>query len=1014
MLPPNKNDIVALVQKFSALMGKDKPDYNEANTANVFIRPLFQALGWDFSNLDEIQAEKAILKGRVDYLFKIKKVSRFCVEVKSLNHNLADADRQQAISYAYNKGVTWAILTNFRQLQVFNAEVKTRDLNTALFLNLQMEDYVTSFEDLSLLSKQSALKDALDKKAENYGKLAKRIPVEKKLYEQLAKWREPLFNAVYLNNKAKGISLDQTDQLVQRLFSRLIFIRTAEDRGLAGDHPLLAAIHQWEGQKTTVDLLEQVRSVFRDFATTFDSEVFPDNDPWKGIEINDDQLLADIVSGLYQVPGDFAMFDFNVIEPDVLGQVYEQYLGYVASLIKAKPHGQLSMFPSTVSHVEISAKEENKKKGGIYYTPKWVTDYVVRQTINRFTEEHTPNEVLNMRVLDPACGSGSFLIRAYDELLSYHAKLKKKAVGDLSWSERTDILKRNIFGVDLDPQAVEIARLNLLIRALAKRDQLPPLGNNIQCGNSLIFGKDEELEALAKTLGTNIKALSPFNWNERFPESKKAGGFDVVIGNPPYVMELRDNSDVFRPLKASPLGAKYYEAKMDIFYFFIEHGIDLLKPGGYLGYIVQQYWLSRAHASTLRKKIFAETCPLVLVDFDDYQVFENAPGQHNLITVLRKGKVAHDKTLVLALKHGDFKERAIEMALAFAVDEQDVFDAMVVETAQIYDPINDKVYLVSNAVSKLLDYLTKDSFNLGDGEVQQGLVTPQHCLTAKAREELPHPGKHQVGEGIFVLTKSEARALQLTALERKLLHPFHYAYEIDRFYHDPQIRQFVIYTPAQTAKDIESNPAKYPNIRAHLDTYQAVITSDRKPYGIHRARQPEWFEDPAKIVAVRKTMYPKFAVVPEAWYGDQAVLIIRLTEHHDISPHYAAAVLNSKVAHFWLYQQKRQGTQLQVDKEVLLHFPFPQVDMTNKKDRAIHDDIVALADKLTLHQAELRAVQTNEADIFGEKAKGIQADIDKVLGQLNAKVYKLYGLSSQESATIEELVDRLSVAHVAM
>ncbi len=362
MLLQNKNDVADLVQKYWSLTGKDKPDYNEANTANVFIRPLFQALGWDFSDLDEIQAEKTIVKGRVDYLFKVKKVSKFCIEVKSLNHDLTDADRKQAISYAYNKGVTWAILTNFRQLQVFNAEVKTSDLKAALFLNLQVQDYVTSFEDLSLLSKQSALEDTLDKKAEKYGKLAKRIPVEKKLYEQLAKWRGPLFNAVYLNNKAKGISLDQTDQLVQRLFSRLIFIRTAEDRGLAGDHPLLATVHQWEGQKGSFDLLERVRSVFQDFAATFDSEVFPVSDPWKGIEVNDDELLADIINGLYQVPGDFAMFDFHVIEPDVLGQVYEQYLGYVASVVKAKPQGQLSIFPSTNSHVEISAKEEKRKR----------------------------------------------------------------------------------------------------------------------------------------------------------------------------------------------------------------------------------------------------------------------------------------------------------------------------------------------------------------------------------------------------------------------------------------------------------------------------------------------------------------------------------------------------------------------------------------------------------------------------------------------------------------------------
>ncbi len=116
------------------------------------------------------------------------------------------------------------------------------------------------------------------------------------------------------------------------------------------------------------------------------------------------------------------------------------------------------------------------------------------------------------------------------------------------------------------------------------------------------------------------------------------------------------------------------------------------------------------------------------------------------------------------------------------------------------------------------------------------------------------------------------------------MRPFHYAEEIDSYYYNPEIRYYLIYTPVEIAKDIESNPTKYPNIKSHLDKYQPVITSDRKPYGIHRARQPEWFEDPKKIICVRKTKYPKFALVPEVWYGDQAVLIIRLIKHKQLSP----------------------------------------------------------------------------------------------------------------------------------
>jgi adenine-specific DNA-methyltransferase len=992
-----KDSIQALVQNYQGLTQKEKKSYNEANTVNAFIRPLFEALGWDFSNIDEVEAEKTIVKGRVDYVFKVKNVSKFCVEVKSLRHDLTDEDREQAVSYAYNKGVTWAILTNFGRTQVFNAEVKS-DLKSAQFLDLRCEDYLTEFEDLLLVSKESALIDELDKKAEKYGKLARRIPVEKKLYEQLTKWRADLFNQVYGFNKSIGITLDQTDQLIQKLFSRLIFIRTAEDRGLANNHPLLSAIHQWETEGG--QLLEKIRSIFQDFAHTFDSEIFPLMDPWQQIWVND-HVLAEIINGLYQVPGDYAKYYFNIIEPDVLGQVYEQYLGYVAKAVKPKPQLQQVLFPATEEQIEISAKKEKRKKGGIYYTPKWVTDYIVRQTINRYFDEHSYNEILNMKILDPACGSGSFLIRAYDELLSYHAKVKRKPVAELSWQERIEILTRNIFGVDLDPQAVEIARLNLLIRALAQRELLPSLDNNIQCGNSLIFGKDEELE---KSLGSNFRELKPFNWGERFADIVKSGGFDIVIGNPPYIMELRDNKDIFRQLKATPLGGKYYEAKMDIFYFFIELGIDLLKPGGYLGFIVQQYWVSRAHASKLRQKVFEETCPQTLVEFGEYQVFRDAPGQHNMITVFKKSKDKDAKTLTLQLKDAEVSEQAITKALASDVQDQSIFEGRTIETSQLYDAKTDKVYVIEDSVSQILTKLSSDSFNLDDTEIQQGLVTPQHFLTSQAISKLDKPEGHKAGEGIFVLTKAEVNKLKLTQQEGKLLCPFHYAEEIDSYYYNPEVGHYLIYTPIDIARTIESNPNKYPNIRSHLDKYQPVITSDHKPYGIHRARQPEWFEDPEKIICVRKTKYPKFVIVPEVWYGDQAVLIIRLAKHNQLSPHFAAAILNSKVAHFWLFQQKRQGNQLQIDKEVLLHFPFPQVDLSNAKGKKLYDGIVILATKVIELKRELESIKSSGKDIFGEESKELQADIEKTKAQIDESVFALYGLTSEEIQQIERLV----------
>jgi adenine-specific DNA-methyltransferase len=992
-----RQQIQKLVAKYKSLTQRERRDYNEANTKNVFIQPLFGALGWDFSDMNQVEAEKTIVRGRVDFVFKVNRVSKFCLEVKPLREELTDDYRKQAISYAYNKGVTWAVLTNFDRLQVFNAERQTPDLNSVLALNLSCNDYITYFDDLCLLSREMVIDNALERVAERYGRLARRIPIEKRLYQHLRESREKLFNEIYKFHHERAVTLEDTDRLIQELFNRLLFIRTAEDRELAGNHPLLATLHQWQ-QDRGVELIERLRHIFEQFAQLYDSDLFPSMmDPWQQIWVSND-LLAETIKGLYDVPGDFARYDFAAIDADVLGQVYEQYLGYIAQVAKEEAKRlQRSLFPET-ERIEITAKREKRKAAGIYYTPKWVTDYIVRQTVGRFIEERDHNEILNVKILDPACGSGSFLIRAYDELLNYHAHVKSKTVAELDWSERMGILTRNIFGVDLDLQAVKIAQLNLLLRALAERKSLPSLDQNVQRGDSLISGDDEELQ---RCLGDNFMEKQPFNWDERFADVVKQGGFDIVIGNPPYVMELRENKELFRVLQATPLGQIYYEPKMDIFYFFIERGLDLLKPNGYLGFIVQEYWVSRTHASKLRRKVFDETIPLVLADFNEFQVFKDAPGQHNMVIVLKKTKDEKDETLILNLKSSELPEQEIIKALASDAKDQSVFEARAADPSRLYDTKTDKVYVKSNIASDILIKLSENSFNPDDGEIQQGLVTPQHYLTTKALSQLTDASRHKAGEGIFVLSKAELQSFTLTEAEQSLLRPFHYAEEVDRYYYKPVVERYLIYTPKDVAKDIELHPDKYPSIMSHLDKYQPVITSDNKPYGIHRARQPEWFEDKKKIIGVRKTRYPKFVVVPEPWYGDQSVLIIRLTKHKGLSPYFLTAILNSKIGHFWLFQQKRHGGQLQIDKEVLLNFPIPSIDLSKPNDKQIHNELAALVKKMIKLKRELAESKERAEDIFGDKSRQLESQIEKAAQRIDELVYQLYGLTSKEIEKIE-------------
>jgi len=636
--------IEELVEKYRSISPKERREYHEANTKNGFVQPLFEVLGWNFSDLDQVEAEKTIIKGRVDFICKLNGVSQFCLEVKPLRELLTDTDRKQAISYAYHKGVTWAVLTNFDRLQVFNAERETSDLQSVLFLNLTFQDYITSFNDLWLLSRESISHNLLDNQATKYGKLPLRIPIEKRLYRHLRNNREKLFNDIYVMNKERGVTLDMTDALIQELFNRLLFIRTAEDRNLAGNHPLLAALHTWQSNKDAL-LIDSLRDIFRQFAQLYDSSLFPATfDAWEQIWV-DSYLLSDLIKGLFEVPNDFARYDFSIIDADVVGQVYEQYLGYVAQVTKEQQKKQqlrLELgFPAT-EVIRVEEKRKKRKAEGIYYTPKWVTDYIVRHTLGSLIQEGNTEDVINVRILDPACGSGSFLIRAYDELLAYHAKLEDKPVAELSWSKRRQILEKNIFGVDLDFRAHEIAKLSLLLRALATRDLLPSLDNNILCGNSLISGSDKEL---GRYFGEKWRDKKPLNWNDRFPQIVSEGGFDIVIGNPPYVNEARGNKDLFRELKTLPKLNEYYEKNMDLFNYFIEIGLDLLTDGGYLAFIIPAYWQDRTGATLLRNKILAETEIKHLVNLKEFKVFIGAQGQHNNIIILKKTTATKSRIL---------------------------------------------------------------------------------------------------------------------------------------------------------------------------------------------------------------------------------------------------------------------------------------------------------------------------------------------------------------------------------
>ncbi|MBL7125372.1 MAG: N-6 DNA methylase, partial [Dehalococcoidales bacterium] len=638
-----RQEIAKLVAKYQSLDKRAIREYNEANTRRVFIEPLFSALGWDIYNREEVAEEVKAASGRVDYVFRLHGVSQFYLEAKALQADLTRPEYiKQAITYAYNKGITWAVLSDFEGLRVYNAQTG------GPFINLSYVNYLRDFDDLWLLSKESLQNNALNEKAEKYGLLPPRLGIEQRLYNQLRQWREDLFNQLHLHNDQ--LSFSQIDEVIQRLFNRLIFIRTCEDRGIE-EKLLLSAVHQWKTGGHKGELIEVIKQIFRQFDGYYDSDLFAYHLTDTDEVFIESVTIENILNGLYEIPGGMASYDFSIIDADVLGAVYEQYLGHVTTIVKQRAkeaQARMDLGLSTEETYEITAKKQRRKEHGIYYTPKFVTSYIVQETVGRFLKERSYNEILNMKILDPACGSGSFLIRAYDELLNYHAYQRGKPVSELDQWERLQILINNIFGVDLDIQAVEIARLNLLLRSLARRETLRSLANNTRRGNSLISGTEEELKGY---FGDNWREKKPFTWEQEFKDIMAQGGFDVVIGNPPWIESKRMDS----------LDKSYYEAafrsmhgQYDIFNGFIEKGLQLLKNGGSLGFIMPSRFVMNPDYEPFREMLLMNTRIIDICDVGEH-IFEGVE-MPALIIILEKQQDAEHRNTNLVQIRTDVKD----------------------------------------------------------------------------------------------------------------------------------------------------------------------------------------------------------------------------------------------------------------------------------------------------------------------------------------------------------------------
>ncbi|MDD5417314.1 MAG: N-6 DNA methylase [Candidatus Nanoarchaeia archaeon] len=927
-----KQEIKVIIEKYNRNIEKIK-NYNEEMTKKDFILPLFRALGWNVEDSSEVSAEEKISKGFVDYSFRLNGVPKFFLEAKSIKEGVDKPDYiKQAISYAWHKSCTWAVLTDFKTIKIFNAEWKTANPMQSHLKTLNYYELLDRFEELWLLSKESFKENLLSKEAERWGKKVKKMSIDQQLLNDFTNFRELLSKSITKMNG--NVSEDELDESVQRILDRLIFIRSCEDRELE-EIKLLSCLREWRssGKGMVVDRLKEI---FAYFDERYNSKIFAEHMCDK-LKIGND-VLFDVITGLYHTNDNSIFYDFSAIEADVLGNIYEQYLGHILK--------------KTSKRAKVEEGHKKRKEHGIYYTPTYIVDYIVKNTIGELLKDKKVNPE-KIRILDPACGSGSFLIKAFDTLNEYwkekdkyYSQTKLDTGSGTTFTRKTNILKNNIFGVDLDKQAVEIAQLNLLLKIAERGHRLPLLQQNIKNGNSLI---DD----------SKVAGDKAFDWNKEFSEVMKEGGFDVVIGNPPYFNMQTTGKGIQNYFATNDKWKNVFRGQSDILYYFILLGLNVLKEKGYLGFITSRYWLESKWADKLREYILDKAKIKQILDFGDNLVFNDA-NIHTCIVILEKNNIKQERQI----NQINFKK--------IANIQNDLSNQNMLSTAQ--------------------NKLTKEPWLLESSKINS--LINKIKMGNKLLEDISYIGKgYDTGlNAVFEIKKDTVNKYNI---EKSLLVKDIKNGNIKRYFIDYD-DLYMIYL---TKKD---DVNKFPNTLKYLLDHKDKLT-ERYAY---KNKQCEWYSlstlrnkqlfDNAKIKLVVPYLSPKnsFALDDVGYYnGGAEVFIIVIKENVDIKYKYLLGILNSTLLTYYMSRiGKKKGHVYRYSTTYLKDLPIRMAPENQQKP------IIELVDKMLSLNKKLNEMGDKKTD---ERAK-IEDEIKETDKKIDELVYKLYGITEEEKKIIEE------------
>ena len=1070
------------------------PGYSEARLRQDYLDPFIRALGWDLENhAGLIQREREVeiesrtdVAGRAkraDYLFRADTRDRFVCEAKKPRVTLGPRDAFQAKRYAWNKKVFLALLTDFEDLKIFLVGGKPHmdSPDVGLWKHWHFRQYpLAAAEIWQLLARENVAAGSIESAID---KLPKRAPAgrgkARQLYlikpdrtreldtdflEFLDEARRELASDILKHNDRADILADgRLNEAVQSILDRLLFIRICEDRDIDTGTRLQSIVETWQrawdrddGKKHRQDHLrlreeppggenpkletrnpkpESLWAVVVRHLRALDRRP-PSHVPFFNGNLfkphfSEDLLLGDtwLAEFIGKLSDDESPYLFSVIPVEILGSVYERFLGKVV-----RPHGR---------GVTIEEKPEVRKAGGVYYTPRYIVDYIVEQTVGRQLDEiagqppgsaRAPRAVPGalagnietpgllsaapraaerssagarttarggacatgfpaferatraLRLLDPACGSGSFLIRAFERVCEHWQRRFTRRPADrkaeLCWTDpvtgdvhltvglKRQILRDNIYGVDLDGQAVEVTQLSLYLKMLEGEDRttiqrqrelfkdepalLPPLQDNIKCGNSLI-ASDFSL------VPEDLLRVNAFDWETGFRGIMKAGGFDAVIGNPPYIRIQGFPAD-----QIAHFSREYKAAtgNYDIYVNFVERGLTLLNATGRLGMILPNKFFRTDYGVGLRSVIAEQNAVARIVDFGASQVFDATT--YTCLLILTKTAATHfeystSQASSAALAATEFSRRA---AVSLSAEP---WTLVSTEVGQLQAKLK-------TVGVRLLDLPADMSRGSSTGDDETFVVAPNG---------------HDIEAG---------------CLRTPL-----FASDFNRYFFGSSGQWQVIFPysveggHARLREQTEMRKL-FPNAYAHLQQNAARLRERkqfREWFGYSAPRNLDLHER-AQIAVPLLANGGLFALIPPATHGNLCPMAsggftITLGETCALRPEYVLGILNSKLM-FWFLScisNVFRGGWITCTKQYFGELPILNLDLTNKPDRVRHDTLVSLVDKMLALVPKLRAAT-------GEKERAVLqnavASTDRKIDEL---VYALYALTPEEIALVE-------------